>query len=204
MQSFGRGRARRWMTPPVPGSRQSCYSPVHSRVTRTCSVLWIGTCCARMEPKARQPKSSMTMDPFRVSTTCMGSRYDGQHVWFATGDKLNAFDPANGKMLRSIDVAAHAGTAFDGKHLFQIAEDRIQKDRSKDRPCARHDPGARRRRGLGPRVGRRDALGGAASGPEDPSDRSPNGGNSSHHRVQPRRHRGHLGRRRALARHLGR
>ena len=30
-------------------------------------------------------------------------------------------------MLRSIDVAAHAGTAFDGEHLFQIAEDRIQK-----------------------------------------------------------------------------
>ncbi len=30
-------------------------------------------------------------------------------------------------MQRSIDVAAHAGTAFDGKHLFQIAEDRIQK-----------------------------------------------------------------------------
>jgi glutamine cyclotransferase len=30
-------------------------------------------------------------------------------------------------VLRSIDVAAHAGTAFDGQHLFQIAEDRIQK-----------------------------------------------------------------------------
>jgi glutamine cyclotransferase len=29
--------------------------------------------------------------------------------------------------VRSIDVAAHAGTAFDGKHLFQIAEARIQK-----------------------------------------------------------------------------
>src|SRR6202042_3613760 len=29
--------------------------------------------------------------------------------------------------VRSIDVAAHAGTAFDGKHLFQIAEDRIHK-----------------------------------------------------------------------------
>jgi glutamine cyclotransferase len=40
---------------------------------------------------------------------------------------LNALDPASGKMLRSIDVAAHAGTAFDGEHLFQIAEDRIQK-----------------------------------------------------------------------------
>jgi Glutamine cyclotransferase len=29
--------------------------------------------------------------------------------------------------VRSIDVAAHAGTAFDGQHLFQIAESRIQK-----------------------------------------------------------------------------
>jgi outer membrane protein assembly factor BamB len=48
-------------------------------------------------------------------------------VWFAAGDKLNAFDPASGKMQRSIDVAAHAGTAFDGRHLFQLAEDRIQK-----------------------------------------------------------------------------
>jgi len=38
-----------------------------------------------------------------------------------------ATDPASGEMLRSMDVAAHAGTAFDGQHLFQIAEDRIQK-----------------------------------------------------------------------------
>jgi hypothetical protein len=53
--------------------------------------------------------------------------FDGQHVWFASGDKLHAFDPASGKVLRSIDVAADAGTAFDGQHLFQIAEDRIQK-----------------------------------------------------------------------------
>jgi glutamine cyclotransferase len=29
--------------------------------------------------------------------------------------------------VRSIDVTAHAGTAFDGQHLFQLAEDRIQK-----------------------------------------------------------------------------
>ena len=56
-----------------------------------------------------------------------GVTYDGQNVWFAAGDKLIAFDPASGKTLRSIDVAAHAGTAFDGQHLFQIAEDRIQK-----------------------------------------------------------------------------
>jgi len=29
--------------------------------------------------------------------------------------------------VRSIDVAGHAGTTFDGQHLFQLAEDRIQK-----------------------------------------------------------------------------
>jgi glutamine cyclotransferase len=56
-----------------------------------------------------------------------GVSYDGQNVWYAAGDTLNAFDPESGEALRSIDVAAHAGTAFDGRYLFQIAEDRIQK-----------------------------------------------------------------------------
>src|SRR4051794_18421307 len=65
--------------------------------------------------------------PFAGTDNVAGVTYDGQHVWFAGGDKLTAFDPASGKTLRSIDVAAHAGTAFDGQHLFQIAEDRIQK-----------------------------------------------------------------------------
>ena len=65
--------------------------------------------------------------PFAGVDRVHGVSYDGQHVWFASGEKLNAFDPSNGKMMRSIDVAAHAGTAFDGKHLFQIAENRIQK-----------------------------------------------------------------------------
>ncbi len=65
--------------------------------------------------------------PFPGADRVHGVSYDGQHVWFASGDKLNAFNPASGKMMRSIDVAAHAGTIFDGKDLFQIAEDRIQK-----------------------------------------------------------------------------
>jgi glutamine cyclotransferase len=65
--------------------------------------------------------------PFPGIDRVHGVTYDGQNVWFASGDKLNAFDPSNGKKVRSIDVAAHAGTAFDGKHLFQLAEDRIQK-----------------------------------------------------------------------------
>src|SRR5437660_1405104 len=94
-----------------------------------------------MDPRGASPR--MTVDdrsmtrsaaeilreygPFPGVDHVHGVTFDGQHVWFATGDKLNAFDPASGKVLRSIDVAAHAGTAFDGQHLFQIAEDRIQK-----------------------------------------------------------------------------
>jgi glutamine cyclotransferase len=65
--------------------------------------------------------------PFPGADRVDGVTYDGQHVWFASGDKLNAFDPVSGKAVRSIDVAAHAGTAFDGRHIFQIAEDSIQK-----------------------------------------------------------------------------
>ncbi len=65
--------------------------------------------------------------PFKDADQVHGVTYDGQQVWFASGDRLNAFDPASGKALRSIDAAAHAGTAFDGRHLFQLAESRIQK-----------------------------------------------------------------------------
>src|SRR3954451_932129 len=65
--------------------------------------------------------------PYAGVEAVHGVTYDGSHMWFASGDKLNAVDPADGKITRSIDVAAHAGTAFDGRHLFHIAEDRIQK-----------------------------------------------------------------------------
>ena len=65
--------------------------------------------------------------PFPEAERVNGVSFDGQNVWFASGDRLNAFDPESGKKLRSLDVAGHAGTAFDGEHLFQIAENRIQK-----------------------------------------------------------------------------
>jgi glutamine cyclotransferase len=65
--------------------------------------------------------------PFPGVDQVAGVTYDGKNVWFASGDKLNALDPATGKIKRSIAVAAHAGTAFDGRHLYQIAESRIQK-----------------------------------------------------------------------------
>lgn len=65
--------------------------------------------------------------PFPGVDAVHGVTFDGRHVWFASGDKINALDPDSGTTVRAIDVAAHAGTAFDGKHLFQIAEDRIHK-----------------------------------------------------------------------------
>ncbi|RKE37646.1 glutamine cyclotransferase [Paraburkholderia sp. BL23I1N1] len=65
--------------------------------------------------------------PFPGVDQVGGVTYDGQHVWIAAGDKLNAFDPSNGETLRSIEVAARAGTAFDGQYLFQIGGGRIQK-----------------------------------------------------------------------------
>jgi glutamine cyclotransferase len=65
--------------------------------------------------------------PYAGVDNVAGVTWDGKNVWFASGDKLNAVDPASGKIDRSINVAAHAGTAFDGKHLYQIAEARIQK-----------------------------------------------------------------------------
>ncbi|KOF13003.1 glutamine cyclotransferase [Ensifer adhaerens] len=65
--------------------------------------------------------------PFPGADHVHGVTFDGHHVWFASGDKLNALDPESGQTVRSIEVAAHAGTAFDGQHLFQIAEDCIRK-----------------------------------------------------------------------------
>ncbi|WP_421917253.1 DUF5074 domain-containing protein [Mesorhizobium sp.] len=65
--------------------------------------------------------------PFPEAETVAGVSFDGENVWFAAGDMLNAFDPETGKTLRSIDVAAHAGTAYDGRYFYQIAGDRIQK-----------------------------------------------------------------------------
>ena len=80
-----------------------------------------------MAVKASAAEVIREYGPFPGVEAVHGVTHDGQNVWFAAGGKLSALDPASGETVRSIDVAAHAGTAFDGKHLFQIAEDRIHK-----------------------------------------------------------------------------
>jgi hypothetical protein len=44
--------------------------------------------------------------PFPGCDHVHGVTYDNQHVWFAAGDTLNAFDPGSGKTVRSFNVAA--------------------------------------------------------------------------------------------------
>jgi glutamine cyclotransferase len=65
--------------------------------------------------------------PFAGVDNVHGVTYDGRHVWFAAGDRLNAIDPASGQVVRSIDVPGDAGTAFDGRHLFQLVGESILK-----------------------------------------------------------------------------
>lgn len=77
--------------------------------------------------KSSNAKIISEYGPFPDVEQVAGVTYDGQRIWFASGERLNAIDPDSGKAVDSIDVAAHAGTAFDGRHLFQITEDRIQK-----------------------------------------------------------------------------
>ena len=65
--------------------------------------------------------------PFPGVEQIGGVSYDGSRVWFASGDRLNALDLESGAIHRTINMAAHAGTAFDGKYLYQLSEDRILK-----------------------------------------------------------------------------
>jgi len=65
--------------------------------------------------------------PFAGAARVNGLTHDGRRVWIATGGTLTALDPSSGRVLRVLEIASHAGTAFDGKHLYQISEARIQK-----------------------------------------------------------------------------
>src|SRR5206468_2706805 len=47
--------------------------------------------------------------PFPGVDNVGGVTYDGQQVWFASGDKLNAFDPATGRVLATIPAPGGGG-----------------------------------------------------------------------------------------------
>ena len=142
--------------------------------------------------------------PFPDVDDVAGVTFDGKQVWFATGERLNALDPESGEVLRSLDIAAHAGTAFDGKHLFQIADATIRKIDPKTGEVIAAIPAP----GDGGDSGLAWAEGSLWVGQHR---------GRKIHQVDPETgkvlrtiesdricHRSHLGRRRALARHVGR
>jgi glutamine cyclotransferase len=79
------------------------------------------------EAPARVAEIVREYGPFAGSDRVNGVTHDGRHVWAATGARLVAFDPDSGEPTRTLEHACDAGTAFDGTHLYQIAESRIDK-----------------------------------------------------------------------------
>ncbi len=65
--------------------------------------------------------------PFAGADTIHGVTHDGQRIWAATGTRLLALDPDSGEVVRTLDRAGDAGTAFDGTWLYQIADGRIDR-----------------------------------------------------------------------------
>jgi outer membrane protein assembly factor BamB len=55
-----------------------------------------------------------------------GVTHDGKDAWIAVGDRLQAVTP-DGTLGRAISVHAEAGSAFDGRHFYQIAAGKIQR-----------------------------------------------------------------------------
>ena len=81
----------------------------------------------RTEAPARAAEIVREFGPFPGAERIHGVTHDGRNVWAATGARLIAIDPASGQTTRALDRACDAGTAFDGKYLYQIAEKNIDK-----------------------------------------------------------------------------
>jgi glutamine cyclotransferase len=65
--------------------------------------------------------------PFAEQGAVHGVTYDGEQVWFASGEKLQALDPQTGELTGALEVVCDAGTAFDGRYFYQLARGRIKK-----------------------------------------------------------------------------
>jgi streptogramin lyase len=64
--------------------------------------------------------------PFPGVDSVRGVTYDGRDVWIAAGNHLQAVAP-DGTPGRALTVRADAGTAFDGRHFYQVAGGQIHK-----------------------------------------------------------------------------
>ena len=64
--------------------------------------------------------------PFPGIDEVHGVTYDGRDVWIAGTDRIQAIAP-DGTPGRTLAVRGDAGTAFDGRHLYQISDGKIVK-----------------------------------------------------------------------------
>lgn len=81
----------------------------------------------RSNTQSRPAEIVREYGPFAGSERIHGVSHDGHNVWAATDHGLVAFDPKNGEVNQHLKLTSNAGTAFDGKHLYQIAESRIDR-----------------------------------------------------------------------------
>jgi outer membrane protein assembly factor BamB len=65
--------------------------------------------------------------PFPGGGPIHGVTWDGTRVWFATDEAVRALDPVTGDTVRSIPLSCDAGTAYDGRYLYQLSAGRILK-----------------------------------------------------------------------------
>lgn len=89
----------------------------------------IGKTEPRAQPQATVHAAEIVREygPFDGAERIHGVTHDGHRVWAATEAGLVAFSPESGQPARRLPCACDAGTAFDGTHLYQIAEARIDK-----------------------------------------------------------------------------
>lgn len=80
-----------------------------------------------MKPQTSPADILREFGPFPGNPRVHGVTYDGDVVWWASDNRLNAFDPDSGEIVRFLDVPAHSGTAYDGRHLYQLSAGLIQK-----------------------------------------------------------------------------
>lgn len=78
-------------------------------------------------PPPRTAEIVREYGPFDGAASVHGVTHDGHRVWAAVGPRLVAFDPASGETVQRIEQPCDAGTAFDGKYLYQIADAHINK-----------------------------------------------------------------------------
>ena len=101
--------------------------------------------------------------PFAGADNVHGVTHDGRRVWAATGASWSPSIPPAARPTRTLDRAGDAGTAFDGTHLYQIAEARIDKIDPATGEVRGVDPRARPGQRLGPGLGRGQPVGRAST-----------------------------------------